>query len=69
MLPQPLTLLIAITLGIPLVLVTLVINASDGVNPALLRTIIGGVIFSIFMTLFIFEIKRIADIDDHPEEH
>lgn len=66
---NPLVILAAITLGLPVLAMMLVIGANSGVQEGTLGTLATFVVLSAFVVAAIFEIKRLADLpsdQDHP---
>jgi len=60
--PRFLIAIIAITLGLPFLILLALVSSSSGVSGSVLTNACGLVIFSTFLMLAIFEIKRIADL-------
>lgn len=60
--PRPLIAIIAITVGLPFLILLALVSSSSGVSSSVLTSACGIVIFSTFLMLAIFEIKRIADL-------
>ena len=56
-----LTLLGAITLALPLCLFMLAVASNPNVGGNLISTILGGIVFTIFLIGAVFEIKRMVD--------
>lgn len=66
---NPLVILGAITLGIPILAMMLVIGANSGVQEGTLGTLTTFVVLAAFVVAAIFEIKRLADLpsdQEHP---
>ncbi|MEZ0171349.1 hypothetical protein [Microvirga sp. TS319] len=66
---NPLVILAAITLGLPVLAMMLVIGVNSGVQEGTLATLTTFVVLSAFVVAAIFEIKRLADLpsdQDHP---
>lgn len=66
---NPLVILAAITLGLPVLAMMLVIGVNSGVQEGTLGTLATFVVLSAFVVAAIFEIKRLADLpsdQDHP---
>jgi len=67
MLPRPVIAVLAITLGLPFLVLLALVSPTSGVNAGFLTSILTITVLSAFLTLMIFEIKRIADqpSDEH----
>jgi hypothetical protein len=61
MLPRWLIGVLAVTLGLPLLLLYALVFSTGAVNPAVFNTIVGSAIIGMFLILMGVEIKRIAD--------
>ena len=59
--PTPLVIVIGITLGVPLVLLLAIVALTPGISSSLLTAVLSLAVFSIFGTLMIYEIKRLAE--------
>ena len=57
--------LLALTVGLPLLLVAVVVASNPSVSPAILSHIVMGSIMALFLFLMIGEIKRLADTPSH----
>ncbi|WP_414474001.1 hypothetical protein [Microvirga sp. M2] len=66
---NPLVILAAITLGFPVLAMTLVIGANSGVQEGTLGTLTTFVVLSAFVVAAIFEIKRLADLPSDQDHH
>jgi hypothetical protein len=62
MVPHLLIAVVAITVGLPFLILLAVVSSSSGVSTSVLTNALGIMVFSICLTLVIFEIKRIADL-------
>jgi predicted permease len=69
MLTRPIIGLLALTVGLPLLLLFAVIASNPSVSPSILNHIVGGGIMAVFIFLMVGEIKRMADVPSHHEEH
>jgi hypothetical protein len=67
--PNPIYLLAAITLGIPLLSMISVVGMNPGVQEGMLATLTTLLVFSAFFVAAIFEIKRLADQPSDKEHH
>jgi predicted permease len=65
MLSRPIIGLLALTVGLPLLLVAVVVASNPSVSPSILSHIFGGGIIALFLFLMIGEIKRLADTPSH----
>jgi len=65
MLSRPIIGLLALTVGLPLLLVAAVIGSNPSVSPSILSHILVGGIMALFLFLMIGEIKRLADTPSH----
>ncbi|HZH50330.1 MAG TPA: hypothetical protein VEZ16_00465 [Microvirga sp.] len=59
--PGLLIAVLAITVGLPFLLFFAMV-ASQGVDPNIIGTILGGAVLTTFMILMIFEIRRLAEL-------
>jgi hypothetical protein len=68
MLPRPIIGLLALTVGLPLLLLIAVVASNPSVSPSILNHIVGGGIMAVFLFLMVGEIKRMADAPSQPPE-
>ena len=66
---NPIYLLAAITLSIPLLLTIPLVGMNPGVQEGMLPTIAMFLVFSAFLVAAIFEIKRLADQPSDTDHH
>ena len=66
---NPIYLLAAITLGIPILLTIPLVGMNPGVQEGMLPTITMFLVFSAFLVAAIFEIKRLADQPSDTNHH
>jgi hypothetical protein len=66
---NPIYLLAAITLGIPLLSMILLVEVNPGIEEGLLPIIAKFLVFSAFLVGSVFEIKRLADQPSDAEHH
>jgi hypothetical protein len=66
---NPIYLLAAITLGIPLVSMIPLVGMNPGVQEGTLATITMFLVFSAFLVAAVFEIKRLADESSDQTQH
>jgi hypothetical protein len=66
---NPIYLLAAITLGIPLLSVILLVEVNPGIQQGTLLTIAKFLVFSAFLVGSVFEIKRLANEPSDQNEH
>jgi len=67
MLPRPIIAVLAITLGVPFLILAALVYADSGISPSILTSALTIAVLSVFLILMIFEIKRIADLP--PDSH
>lgn len=67
MLPRPFVAVMALTLGIPFLVLLAIVSADSGVSSSVFTSALSLTVFSVFLILMIYEIKRIAD--QPPEGH
>jgi hypothetical protein len=61
MLPRSFIAVLAISLGIPILILLALVSSGSGVSPRAFTSVLNIMVLSAFVTLMIFEIKRIAD--------
>jgi hypothetical protein len=66
---NPIYILVAITIGIPALLLLVLIGTNPGVEEGIFTAIMTFVVVSLFMTAMLFEIKRLADQPSDKEYH
>jgi predicted permease len=70
MLPRPIIGLLALTVGLPLLLLIAVVASNPSVSASIVNHIVGGGIMAVFLFLMVGEIKRMADVPAHsPDKH
>jgi len=67
MLPRPIVAVLAITLGLPFLLLLALVSSGAGVHVGVFTSALTVVVFSIFVILMIFEIRRI--VEQPPDGH
>lgn len=65
--PRPFLAVLAITLGLPFLILLAIISSASGVSASVLTSALGLVVMSVFLMLVVYEIKRIADLP--PDAH
>ncbi|MBM6596553.1 hypothetical protein [Microvirga pudoricolor] len=68
MLTRPIIGLLALTVGLPLLLLFAVIASNPSVSASILNHIVGGGIMAVFIFLMVGEIKRMADVPSHQRD-
>ena len=58
---------LAITLGLPFLILLAIVSAGSGVSASVFTTALGLVVMSVVLMLVVYEIKRIADLP--PDTH
>ncbi|WP_150117672.1 hypothetical protein [Microvirga vignae] len=66
---NPIYLLAAITIGIPILLMIPLVGMNPGVQEGMLATLTMFSVFSAFLAAAVFEIKRLADQPSDAEHH
>jgi len=66
MLSRSLIAVLAITLGLPFLILLTLVSAATGVSSSVFTSALTIMILSLFLILMIFEIKRIADLPPDP---
>jgi hypothetical protein len=61
MLSRPILAMVAITLGLPFLILVALVVSSSGISTKAFTSVLTIIVLSSFVTLMIFEIKRIAD--------
>jgi hypothetical protein len=61
MLPRSFIAVLAISLGIPFLILLALVSSGSGVSSKAITSVLNITVLSAFLTLMIFEIKRIAD--------
>jgi hypothetical protein len=61
MLPRLIIAVVAITLGLPFLVMFAVVSSAAGSKVRIFTTVLQGTVFRTFLILMIFEIKRLAD--------
>jgi hypothetical protein len=67
MLPRPLIAVLAITLGLPFLILLALVSSASGVSASAFTTSLTIAVLSLFLVLMVAEIKRIAD--QPPDQH
>ncbi len=65
--PRSFLAVLAITLGLPFLILLAIVSSASGVSASVLTSALGLVIMSVFLMLVVYEIKRIADLP--PDTH
>jgi hypothetical protein len=67
MLSRPIVAVLAITLGLPFLILFAVVSSAAGAEVHIFTTVLKGTVFGTFLILMIFEIKRL--VDQSPDGH
>lgn len=67
MLSRPVIAVLAITLGLPFLILLALVSSGSGASTSIFTSALALAVFSVFLILMIFEIKRIAE--QPPEGH
>jgi hypothetical protein len=65
--PRSFFAVLAITLGLPFLILLAIVSSASGVSASVLTSALGLMIMSVFLMLLVYEIKRIADLP--PDAH
>ncbi|MBD2748514.1 hypothetical protein IC232_17610 [Microvirga sp. BT688] len=65
--PRSFFTVLAITLGLPFLILLAIVSSASGVSASVLTSTLGLMIMSVFLMLAVYEIKRIADLP--PDAH
>jgi hypothetical protein len=67
MLPRPIIALLALTIGLPFLVLFAVVSSAAGAEVQIFSTVLQGTVLGTFLILMIFEIKRL--VDQSPDGH